>query len=371
MYDVIIIWAWASWLFCACNLQDWMKALILESNKISWSKVLLSWWWRCNFTNEIIDIENNFVWENVKFLYSLFHKFSNKDMLNWLKDNWLWYKLEDNWKYFLLSEKSKDLLEVFFSIIEKKWINITNNCLVEDVICIDWWFEIATNLWIYYTKKVVISTWWKSFPQLWTLWFWYDLAKKYWGKINNIYKGLCGIVTKENNENFAGSPLDVKLQVYVGDKIFLEKSWTVLFSHFGLTWPFIFDIVLKLWSYLSKKWIVDIEEYICQNVTLKLYFDQVSLSRKLVKLIWNNDKLEYSIQWIRSWKEAKVTWWWLSLKEIGNDFQFRKCPWMYFIWEVLDITWVTWWYNLQFAWSSGYWCGKNINSTKYQVPSSS
>lgn len=360
MYDIVIVWGWASWLFCACNINSWLNVMVLEWSKHLWSKLLLAWWWRCNFTNKYIDIEKNYVWENTKFLYSLFHKFSNNDMLKWLSDNWLKYKLEDNWKYYLFSDKSKDLLNKLVSIIIEKWINITNNCSVISIEKIDWWFEINTSQWFFRSKKVVISSWWKSFPQLWTRWFGYEIAHKYWWKVNPLYKWLCWIVTKENNENFAGSPLDVKLKVYDREKIIIEKSWTILFSHFGLTWPFIFDLVLIIWSYLSKKWIVDTEEYICDNLLLNLTFDSASLSRKLSKIIWNKNSLDYKIQWLRSWKEAKVTWWGISLREIGNDFQFKKCPWLYFIWEVLDITWLTWWYNLQLAWSSGYWCGKNL-----------
>jgi predicted flavoprotein YhiN len=41
--------------------------------------------------------------------------------------------------------------------------------------------------------------------------------------------------------------------------------------------------------------------------------------------------------------------------------QSKKYKWLYFIWEVVDITWKTWWFNLQWAWSSAFVAAKNIN----------
>jgi predicted flavoprotein YhiN len=38
----------------------------------------------------------------------------------------------------------------------------------------------------------------------------------------------------------------------------------------------------------------------------------------------------------------------------------KKVPGLYFIWEVVDVTWKTGWFNLQWAWSSGYVCGKSF-----------
>lgn len=43
-YDVIIIWAWAAWLFACINSPKNLNKLILEKNKEPWIKVLLSWW---------------------------------------------------------------------------------------------------------------------------------------------------------------------------------------------------------------------------------------------------------------------------------------------------------------------------------------
>jgi predicted flavoprotein YhiN len=48
------------------------------------------------------------------------------------------------------------------------------------------------------------------------------------------------------------------------------------------------------------------------------------------------------------------------MNEIKPSFESKKISDLYFIWETLDITGQTWWFNLQRAWSSGFVCWKNL-----------
>jgi predicted flavoprotein YhiN len=63
---------------------------------------------------------------------------------------------------------------------------------------------------------------------------------------------------------------------------------------------------------------------------------------------------------LRPMTEAKVSVWWVLLKELDQHFQSKKIPWLYFIGESLDITGKTWWYNLQRARTSAYVCAKSF-----------
>jgi hypothetical protein len=65
---------------------------------------------------------------------------------------------------------------------------------------------------------------------------------------------------------------------------------------------------------------------------------------------------------LRPTTEAKVSAWWILLKDLDQHFQSKKILWLYFIGESLDITGNTWWYNLQRAWTSAYVCAKNIGT---------
>ena len=110
MYDLIIIWWWASWLFCSINAPKDSKKLIIERQESLWNKILLSGWGRCNFTNLNIDPDRYF-WQNKKMLSSVFHKYSNYDFMNFLDENWIEYNIEDNGRVILKSWKAKELLE--------------------------------------------------------------------------------------------------------------------------------------------------------------------------------------------------------------------------------------------------------------------
>jgi predicted flavoprotein YhiN len=62
----------------------------------------------------------------------------------------------------------------------------------------------------------------------------------------------------------------------------------------------------------------------------------------------------------RPWEEAKVTWWGISLDELTTSFESKKVPGLYFLGELLDITWRSGGYNLQWARSSAYVCWSNV-----------
>jgi predicted flavoprotein YhiN len=63
---------------------------------------------------------------------------------------------------------------------------------------------------------------------------------------------------------------------------------------------------------------------------------------------------------LRSWNEAKVTGGWVILDELSKNFESKLISGLYMIWEVIDITGKTWWFNLQSAWSQWYVVGKSL-----------
>ena len=56
-----------------------------------------------------------------------------------------------------------------------------------------------------------------------------------------------------------------------------------------------------------------------------------------------------------------VTAGWVNLSEVSSsDCQSIITPWLYLAWEVLDIDWYTWWYNLTSSWATGRRVGMKI-----------
>ena len=146
-----------------------------------------------------------------------------------------------------------------------------------------------------------------------------------------------------------------------------SESWPFLFTHFWISWPIVFNASTVLWEYLNSLKLISEEDkikYILENIKIELDIKKEKTTKKIYSFfreeIDNEESIEFWLQDWRSWKEAKATWGWVDINELDNNLQSKKYKWLYFIWEVVDITWKTWWFNLQWAWSSWYVAWKNI-----------
>ena len=86
VYDIIILWAWPAWLFCAYNIANLKSVLILEKSDSPAQKLLLSAKWRWNITNLIINPGKDYATDDSDFVISSFDKFWTKDFLNFLDE---------------------------------------------------------------------------------------------------------------------------------------------------------------------------------------------------------------------------------------------------------------------------------------------
>ncbi len=379
IYDVIIIWAGAAWLFAWINLDKNLNKLILEKNDKPWIKVLLSWGERANVSNIDIDVERDYFWQNKKALISIFKRFNQWDIQSFFAENWVNIVEEDRWRLILESWDSSELLDLLVKKLKENNCELKINSDVKkikphpnpllweereqwklfDIICDDWKIHKA--------KNIIVSSGWKSFFQVWTTGEWYNFAKDLWIKIISPHKALCGLTAKKDFKELSGSSMNLWLKLVDNKKIIYEEFWPLLFTHFWISWPIVFNTANVLWEYLNGIWIFSEEEkikYILNNIKVELNIDKEKATKKIVKFfekeLENDEKIEFWLQDWRSWKEAKATWWWININELDKNMQSKKYCWLYFIWEVVDVTWKTWWFNLQWAWSSAYVCWKSI-----------
>ena len=352
MYDLIIIWGWASWLFCSINSSKNSKKLIIEKQETLWQKILLSGWWRCNFTNLNIDSDRYF-WQNKKMLASIFHKYSNYDFMNYLDIHWIEYNIEDNGRVILKSWKAKELLDFLIQESKNNNTEIQTGQTIIKIEKLDNSFKITTEQAEFLCKNLVIAAWWISYPQLWTTGFWIQIAKDFWLNIIPSFPSLCWLETEVNFSVFSGSSITGKVQVLDWNKTIYETEWNILFTHRWLSWPAIFNSSAWLAEYMTKKtWEFSIK--ITPNeITKKLekFMDSLLLEPKTIITKIRN---------FRPLEEAKVSSGGVDMNEIKPNFECKKIPNLYFIWETLDIIGETWWFNLQRARSSGYICGQNF-----------
>jgi predicted Rossmann fold flavoprotein len=372
IHDVIIVWGGAAGLFTWINLDKNLNKLILEKTDKLWTKVLLSGWERANVSNMDIEPERDYFSQNKKFLLSIFSRYNQWDIMSFFA--WIWVNVieEDRWRLILESWDSKELLNALLNETKK------NNCeikLNQDVLNIekkDEVFEIKTrDNKKYLTKNVVVSSWWKSFFQVWTTGEWYSIEEKLWINVIAPYRSLCWLTTKKDLKELSGSSMDLGLSLVDNKIVVYKEFWPLLFTHFGISWPIVFNTSTALWEYLNSIWIKTEQEkikYILENIKVELDINKDNATKKIYKFfkqeLENEEIISFWLQDWRSWKEAKATGWWVDTNELDNTMQSKKHKWLYFVWELVDVTGKTGGFNLQWAWSSAYVCREGINRKK-------
>lgn len=351
VYDVIIIWWGASGLFCSLFLPKEMKKCIIEKTDKLGSKVLLSGGERCNVSNITLDPQFHYIWQFLKSLPSLFHAFGPEDMIAYLGDHGIETKIEENGRVILKSWKAKELVD--FLIHESK-NNETDHFLSHDVHSItladNHTFVITTSVGIYTTKQVIIASWGMTYPQIGASPFAYEIAEQLWLSLVTPHGALCGIETQDGFPLLSWNTVQTKLTLYADNRVVYSTTWSLLFTHRGLSGPVIFDTTLFIDQ--------DVSKYMIQ-----CDFDFAASSKKIIQTFklfpWDTVR-DIRISSLRPISEAKVSAWGILLRDLDQSFQSKKIPWLYFIGEALDVTGKTWGYNLQRAWTSGYICAKNF-----------
>lgn len=376
MYDLIIIWGWASGLFCSINASKNSKKLIIEKQANLWSKILLSGWGRCNFTNLNIEADRYF-WQNKKMLASIFYKYSNYDFMNYLDIHWIQYNIEDNGRVILKSWKAKELLDFLIQESQNNdteiqtWITITN---IEKV---DEYFKITSDEAEFLCKNLVIATWGISYPQLWTTGFGIQIAKDFGLNIIPSFPSLCWLETDTDFSPLSWSSITWEIEILDWNKTIYGTEWNILFTHRWLSGPAIFNSSAWLAEYMTASlrkgggewnepvgWSNWISLITLQKGDFMIRITPNEITKKLKEFLESEhpgcETIITKFTNFRPLEEAKVSSGGVDMSEIKPNFECKNIPHLYFIWETLDIIGETWWFNLQWAWSSGFVCGQNF-----------
>jgi len=355
MFDIIIIGAGASGLFLWTQLSKDKKVLILEKNSMPGNKLLLTWKWRCNFTNLNVN-SSHYFWDSSNRLDWYFREFWPQDMISFLNQNEIETKEEDHWRMFLKSNKSKQLLDFF---LKKNEENEHTLVLWETVLWIKKGdgYIVRTDKGLYKAKKIVISTWGKSFPQVWGSDYIFQFSKEFWIVVEEPIPALSWIITGEDLSNLSWSSVNANLQVKNKQgNLLYQEGGVILFTHWWISWPLVFNLTLHICNFYKK----------LQDLTIKLSINQQDITKRLMAYLKAPKNLKNYILTLhpKDFKDretAKVMYWWVLLDEVNDNFELKKASGIYVTWEALNITWETWWFNLQWCWTSAYHCAKNLS----------
>ena len=252
MAKVIVIGGGPAGIMAAITAAKNNEVILIERNNEIGKKLKLTGGGRCNITNNR-DIEEFFskIVTNNKFLYSALYTFSNYQLLEYLSEKGLEYKVEYDEKVYTKSDKADEVISLFENELRENNVKILYNTKVEDLIVKD---NVVKGVILDTGKsingdKVIVTTGGKSFPTTGSDGSMYEVIKKYGHTITPIYPALIPLVIKEEFvKNLQGIAMkDVHIQAKFKKKKF-EKEGDMIFTHFGISGP----AVLKISSYLNK-----------------------------------------------------------------------------------------------------------------------
>ncbi len=387
------------------------KVTIIEKMNSCGKKLLITGKGRCNITNNAqMDKFMENTPTNPKFLYGVFNNFTNKDIIELLKNEGVKTKVERGERVFPVSDRAQDVLEALLHILRKQNVQILTNTTAKRIITDDEKNVLGVELddgKEIKTDKIILATGGKSYPVTGSTGDGYKLAKDLGHTITKIEPSLVPLTSHDEvcKELQGLSLRNVAIQLQICDKVVYKDFGEMLFTHFGVSGP----IVLSASSYLVKtknieqilkggkveleidlkpalseekldaRILRDFEEQ--KNKQFKNSLDKL-LPQKLIpviiektnineskkineitkqerqKLVNELKHFKISINGTRPIEEAIVTSGGINIKEINpKTMESKLINGLYFAGEIIDVDCLTGGYNLQVAWSTGYTAG--------------
>lgn len=397
MFDIIIIGAGASGLFCS-NFIESNNSIILEKNSFAGKKLNITGKGRCNITNTSnSDIFHINIFSGSKFLYSSLNEFSNLDTINYFNKIGVSTKVERGNRVFPSSDKAKDVTEALLKNIKTK---IKYNINIEQIKYDENVFTVKTKNEEFKSKILILATGGVSYPATGSDGNIHDtLINNLDISLSKLKPALCGLNTKIETKNLSGLTLkNVNVSLKRNKKVIKSEFGELLFTHFGLSGPTILrlspfvepgdKIIIDLkpaldFDMLNKRLLRDINnnpnknlKNILELLLPKKLIDIVSFISKIdiqkkVSILTKNEResliiilknLEFDILSRRGFNESVITDGGVKLNQINpKTMQFKNNSNLFIIGELLDVAANTGGYNLQIAFSTAFKAAKYAN----------
>jgi len=411
LFDVSVIGGGPAGMLAAGRAAELgARVVLIEKNDSLGKKLLITGKGRCNYTHnetEIRKFAENFG-RNGRFLYGALERFGVQQVLDFFQSRGLNGKVERGNRIFPDSGDARDVLNVLLKYLSKGKVEVLNGTEVVDII-----FKHHSNQYDFRTilpryeiisKKVILCTGGKSYPQTGSTGDGYDWANKFGHTIIQPEPALNPVKTLEKwiSEVQGLSLRNVSLQLFHDGKKKDERFGEMLFTHFGISGPIVMDMSKTIGQYLKKKGKLqlmldmkpalsfqkldkriqrDFQEFkgrMFKNSLAKLL--PASMIELMVKLsgIDANKKVDHISRsernkFLHLLKELTLTpvgllgFQWsvitsggIALNEVNPDtMASKKIDQLYFAGEILDLDGPSGGYNLQECWSTGFLAGEN------------
>lgn len=383
--------------------------ILLEKNEKLGKKLYITGKGRCNVTNACgrDKFFENIV-RNPKFLYSAFHKFDNKCLEKFLKDNGCDLKEERGERVFPVSDHASDVTAAFERFLKKNGVQVRLRSEVRSIETDDGKItgvRLADGS-VVSTKTVIVATGGMSYPVTGSTGDGHRMAQALGHTVTDCTPALVSLETEGDwCKKLQGLSLkNVSLTMSCGKKKLYQGFGEMLFTHFGVSGP----LVLSASSFYGKKKGADA---VLLTIDLKPALSEEQLDKRILRDFEENRNRQFKnalgglypaklisvmiersgidpekkvhevtrqerrrlaeltkaftlqVKGKRGFEEAVITQGGVSVKEVNpSTMESRLIRGLYFAGEVLDLDGLTGGFNLQIAWSTGYLAG--ISSTE-------
>lgn len=388
--DVIIIGAGASGLFCAAQLGQAGKSVVmLDNGKKIGRKILMSGGGFCNFTN--LDVTpQHYLSQNRHFVKSALARYTNWDFIGLVAQYGIAYHEKELGQLFC-DEGAQQIVRMLQIECEKGKVDIQLRQVPISVEKITKGFEIQTACETYQTENLVIATGGLSMPALGTSPFGYNIAEQFGIPVIAPRASLVPFTWKESDKPFTALS-GITLPVTVSNEN-ISFSNQMLFTHRGLSGPAIlqisnywqigeavkidllptnsiWDILQELRQSSPKLQLKTVLSRYLPKKLVELWFEQSLLKDEVIAQLSKN-AIQQLEQFIHHWqfipngtegyRTAEVTMGGIDTDHISSKtMEAKAVSGLYFIGEVLDVTGWLGGYNFQWAWSSAFACAEGI-----------
>ena len=390
--DVIVIGAGAAGLFCAAQLgQKGKQVIVLEkANKVG-KKILMSGGGRCNFTN--LNIEPScYLSQNPHFCKSALSRYNQWHFIDLVNQYGIDYYEKTLGQLFCVG-KSKEIVDMLLAECAKGSVTIKTKQSVSKIVKLEAGFKVTVDNTTYLANSCVIASGGLSIPTLGGSAFGYELAKQFGHRIMPTRAGLVPLTYHAQDKQKLAelSGISVNTTISTDKQSFTEA---MLFTHRGLSGP----AVLQISSYwqpgqpLNIQFLPELDldgsyQQILNDAPNKSVKNWLSMHmpKRMVELILPQSLLQHSVSSLtkdlleilqaklqhwsfypngtEGYRTAEVTLGGVDVNQVSSKtFESTLQAGLYFIGEVLDVTGWLGGYNFQWAWSSAHACSEAITA---------
>ena len=402
--DLIIIGGGASGMMAAIVASRLKKSVVLvEKNTELGRKILATGSGRCNLTNRFT-VPERYHGADQNFISTILKKFDQFAAISFFENLGIVLKEENLGRIFPITDEAKTIVNALIFELEKNHVKILLNDQARRIEKDNNSFLVTLQSGqIIETTKIVMATGGQASPHLGTSGDAYYWLKNFGHNITPLYPALVPLEIKESwIKDLQGLKIEAKLFTTVGGKLAYEKTGDVLFTHFGLSGPAAMaqagaiennmdkDVKIHL-DLFPEETTKSLDEKIAKIIEtngakqiknslagiissnlapailslLKIDPDKKSaeiskLDRIKISQILKN--IELTISGIRPFKEAQVTHGGVDVDEFNpQTLESKKVPGLFVTGELLNVDGDSGGFNLQWAWSTGFIAGTNID----------